>query len=799
MVREFHRLFSDRRLLLTLAVLFLCNAGFCAFLAVRASNVDLLARTSLRLELLKEAQAGELTEADVTEELDELEAMILLFSYASDLQDAEWDEELLACYEEENAALREEWPDVAAAFDAGEYTLSEVQLRYCALSDLLTDLQGEATLQAYLESVREAGAQMSGSSVLQSVSDLRKENIQRTLDAFEQLDGIAVTVENSAPLTAFADYSYGFLFAVAAAFLLARKATEERRWGLQYLTRAAACGRGALAFWRGVGLFLGSAAAAVGVPGGTLLADVCLYGPLAPGQLIQSVPDFQDFPYPMTTWQFLLLACGVQLLVQFELTCLFWLLFSLTDRESGALLVGVGVLGLCALAYSTIPVQSAVGWLKYLNLYAGLAWMKYALNYYNLTFAGLLLNRAAFALVTQAVFCAALALAAGWRNAHPPQGGGRFLVWLEGRLEKLSTGWQSFLGKRSWRQLWGYRLFAAKKGWLMLVLLAVILVTLFPLEERLLAGSARLSAEYYSQYGGAVTQETLDGLEALQASLAEDAETAQASMDALAAQEDFSVQEYEQLQYQLSAINLKQEALSAVYSTAEAAFAEVQEGYTAWLVNPSSYGSLFSEDSFADKAAGLVSLGLLIWLTDACFGELQNEKLRCLQRTTELGYTRLLPHTLSVCFGLTLLSGLAVFGAENVSDWYAQGMPALDAPAHSLSLFADAPLNLPLWAMLLLWGVYRCIPLLLAEAALCAVAVTPWGKWGGYLADAVLLLPGVLNLGGLEAAEGLALWGVQERCAGTLGSWQCVVVLLLAVVLLAVLRRCTLYCWKRGG
>lgn len=283
------------------------------------------------------------SEDDLREELEELNHVHQFFAFENTKQNHPEFYEMV--YQSQEAQAREDFPDIAAAFDRGEYEEQAVQDRITSLSAVLSSVDYTYQFYEKLDDVFANAERLSGISIFHNSGDVDP-NLTKTAADYRQLEHIKVSPGNDAPINALLSFGVPPMLGLIFVCVLVSMTLAEQQYGLRPLIFSAKNGRGKLTVCRWLGLLFGSVLFVGVLYALTVGLSTTLLGGLEPERMVQSVPALFSLTVPMTIREFLCLylACGIG--VQIMLTFVVWLTFSVVEQRQMAFLATTGVVGI---------------------------------------------------------------------------------------------------------------------------------------------------------------------------------------------------------------------------------------------------------------------------------------------------------------------------------------------------------------------------------------------------------------------------------------------------------------------
>lgn len=324
---------------------------------------------------------GSLAEDSLRQEYTELERVQQFFAFENAKQNAP--EFYAMVYENQEEQYRTTFPELATAFDRGEYEERAVQGRIASLSAVLDSVDYTYGFYEKLNEVFQNAEKLSGISIFQNNGDVDP-NLTKTAEDYRRLEHIKIAPGNDAPINTLLSFGVPSVLGLIFACVLVSMTLAEQQYGLRPLIFAAKNGRGKLTVCRWLGLLFGSVLFAGLLYALTIGLSTSLLGEVEPERMVQSVPALFSLTTPMTIREFLwlYLACGIG--VQIMQTFVVWLIFSVMEQRQMAFLTTAGLVGGSWLLYRAIPAQSFLAVLKYANPAVGMDFMGCLTVYRNL-------------------------------------------------------------------------------------------------------------------------------------------------------------------------------------------------------------------------------------------------------------------------------------------------------------------------------------------------------------------------------------------------------------------------------
>jgi len=661
--------------------------------------------------------------------LTERESLLKISQYYQQLA---WGGSYAEHYRAENAALFDQYEQ---AYKDKSYTLytDDLNTDYRLFSQLAGEYDTVAAYPDFLDSVQAKAVQLSGISIFQNdKSGYDLKNIEITAAVYAGLNDTAIDYTPQKGLYTAISYAFTDLILLAAMLLLALLLVrQERDSGLLGLVRSLPGGRLKTALAK-LAAFAVSLLAVLAVLYGVNLAYCGASFGLGPlGRTIQSVPALMRCTMQITVGEYLFRFLLAKWAGSFVMG-LWVMLAALLARRAAAGWVGALALPLAMYGIrAAIPATSHLNVVKYANLVSLLQTNELLGNYRNLYWFGSPISLPLVEWTTAILYGLAFA--------------GAF-CWVFTRAQLLPAPVRGFvLGvHHKTRATTIYREERRKLLWMngAAVFLAAFLA--FGVYQGGTAQSYIDADEiYYAYYmkhiSGPWSQESYDWL------------TEQDEEFAPMREAQRRVRQGESSGDALLAYSALQQKYSVYQRVTQGNLTYIKEHPGAWPVYESGYRKLFGFTGSADVQDTLLA-GLLCAL---CFSGLfamerkggMDEILQC----TPLGRKHTVRAKLAVSAAVAAAIAMGSCLPHLIQILRDYGLPALTAPAMSVSEFETLPKAITLSDVLLFWLLCR------VAACLCMGVISLWlGQRLGnplptlFLSAVAYCLPALLSLSGME-------------------------------------------------
>lgn len=595
------------------------------------------------------------------------------------------------------------------------------------LEDQLRHLQ---EYPAYLAQVQNNVQTMKALAIFNKEGGFSARNIEKTGRDFPT--EVELRLDTDFAVTALVTDSLGGYSLLVFTLFLTLQFLVERKRGLWSLVHGTPEGRQRLAVRRGGLLLLGVAIGTLVLLGGKLIfyaVHYCGLGSLT--RNVQSLAVFDDFPWVMPVWVFLLGYFLLKILGMWLVGLAVWAILQSVNHLPLALCTAGFVLATEYALFRFIPDSYVIVFLRYVNLFALVDVPQIALHYLNLNFfgwpvQGFLLSVGLIPLMLGLLLGANVLLAARKKPVSRQNS-------LLAVVDRVRVPFSRFVSRLRLLGLELYKLLWLQKG-----LLIVLLVGLFSfgvqelqwpdyhLYERELAG-------YSASMQGPITEQTLRELD-----------------------EKIGVYSaYPPSEQILGQLQILQQLRALCADSLEK-----QDGR--WLIDPEPYAALMgfheeSGQSYQRQIAVVLLLALVLVLHGVFSQEHQSRVTQLLQGTPRGGAV-LWRKKLAVTMLVTVFVWLVFEAGELFRLREQYGALALAAPVQSFEYFAELPYQASLGAAVAVYLLLRLLAMLAAAGVILLISCACRQNNLSLLACcAVLVLPACLSYMRIELLDAISL------------------------------------------
>ena len=557
---------------------------------------------------------------------------------------------------QEYRVLVEKWrdhdPDEILAALSEQFEMSENEMRLKEQLEYLKDYPD------YLERAQEQAYKMQHSSIFGAdPNSFTYRNIIKTAKDFADLSGDGVRLGDDLAMQNWLAFSWADWGSLVAILLLVMSFLEERKKGLVAIVRSCPAGQGKLQSTRLIVLLFYSAG----------MTFLLYYLPLVVSLVaeggwndlsrpVQSLAAFQKCTAQLTIGEFLVQFFFLKTACGFFLGVLIWFALSFLEQVQLCWMVTAAALAVEYFLYTTIPAQSFLSSLRYVNVFSYVFTSKVYTEYVNLNFFSYPVGKSTMLLGLLLIGSIVLATV--------------IVVLMP---KRYPFGNKDLLGK--WVNLWNrakdpvlrklgmvgfewYKQLFMTAGGLVLVV-GLLISRDLPLNS---GAYNRIEDSLYRQYvaqvQGPVTQSTHEYIAQAKASL--------------------------------EGVEINRAEFEAALNRLEQIIANLPEG--AWLVDDTAFLNIYGSDGwYAQRNTALIALLILCACLSSLFAPEQNADLRRMLHSTPSGRKRLFWAKYGVAVGMTVLVWLMVFVQEWRTASEMMGETILKAPCGSISMLQIFP------------------------------------------------------------------------------------------------------------
>ena len=552
---------------------------------------------------------------------------------------------------QEYRALVEKWrdhdPEEILAALSEQFEMSENEMRLKAQVEYLKDYPN------YLERVQEQAYKMQHSSIFGAdPNSFTYRNIIKTAKDFADLSSDGVRLGDDLAMQNWLVFSWadwGFLVAI---LLLVMSFLEERKKGLAAIVRSCPAGHGKLQGTRLLILLLYSAGMTFLLYYLPLMVSLVAEGGWSDlSRPVQSLAAFQKCTAQLTIGEFLVQFFFLKTACGFFLGVLIWFALSFLEQVQLCWMVTSAALAVEYFLHTTIPAQSILSPLRYVNVFSYVFTSKIYTEYVNLNFFTYPIGKSTMLLGLLLIGTIVL-----------------ITVIVVLMPKRYPFGNRDLLGK--WVNLWNrvkdpvlrklgmvgfewYKQLFITAGGLILIL-GLLISSDLPLNS---GAYNRIEDSLYRQYmaqvQGPVTQSTHDYIAQAKASL--------------------------------EGVEINRAEFEAALNRLEQTVADIPEG--AWLVDDTMFLNIYGSESwYTQRNTALIALLILCASLSSLFAPEQNADLRRMLHSTPRGRERLFWAKYGVAVGITVLVWLMVFVQEWRTASEMLGEAILSAPCSSIGM-----------------------------------------------------------------------------------------------------------------
>ena len=634
------------------------------------------------------------------------------------------------------------------------------------LQEEIVQLEHLNTYKAYLENITQQSGVLSEVSIFQHTDSLALENIEKTKQAYQALEDNQVVYGDYKAFSSVLEYDEMHYLIVVFIMVLVWNFFEEEKKGLRGIIYAAPKGRAMLALRR-IGI-LGMAAGMFVALSYLLvfLASFWLYGGAENlHNSIQSIASMRECVLPLSILEYFVYSVGFHILASFSLALFIWMILTAFQSRICSILVAVMIFGTEFFMYQMITAQSPIAVLKYVNLYNFILPDKMLQGYCNFEVLGILVNREKLFLIAVLLLgciSAASCVVISCKRKTISETG-KIQAKLEVFGKKVRRMYHKQLSKLSVFGLEAYKIIAAQKGWLILAIWLVVLVSDIENRQLLYVGNGSYMQEVYAVYSGTddgrlekyVAQQTefFEALDAEYEKVAEKYENGEATKEELA-----------DMDYKVLAFSAKRSGLDDM--TNQLSYIQNlkhEKGIDAWFLDNKGYKVLWTGDGIYDGAgygeqhkSALLSITVLIFLLGFLFSYDRLCGMDKLLLATALGREKLFHIKMRLTAVLCLLVCMITYGIRVYEVNQTYTLSCMSAPVQSLYFMEDFPIRISIGTFMGFLFIMHFAALFSISMIVCVISLQVDGYRGILLSLFLLVVPSVMYMSGIKWCEKIA-------------------------------------------
>lgn len=557
---------------------------------------------------------------------------------------------------QEYRALVEKWrdrdPEEILAALSEQFEMSENEMRLKAQVEYLKDYPN------YLERVQEQAYKMQHSSIFGAdPNSFTYRNIIKTAKDFDDLSSAGVSLGNDLAMQnwlAFSWADWGFL---AAILLLVMSFLEERKKGLAAIVRSCPAGHGKLQGTRLLILLLYSTGMTFLLYYLPLMVSLVAEGGWSDlSHPVQSLAAFQKCTAQLTIGEFLVHFFFLKTACGFFLGVLIWFALSFLEQVQLCWMVTSTALAVEYFLHTTIPTQSILSPLRYVNVFSYVFTSKIYTEYVNLNFFSYPIGKSTMLLGLLLIGTIVLSTVIVVLMPKRYPFGNRDLLgkWLN-LWNRVKDPVLRKLGMFGFE--WYKQLFMTAGG--LVLVLGLLISSDLPLNS---GAYNRIEDSLYRQYvaqvQGPVTQSTYDYIAQARASL--------------------------------EGVEINRAEFEAALNRLEQTVTDLPEG--AWVIDDTMFLNIYGSESwYTQRNTALIALLILCASLSSLFSLEQNADLKRMLHSAPGGRERLFRAKYGIAVGITVLVWLMVFVQEWRTASEMLGEAILSAPCSSIKMLKGCP------------------------------------------------------------------------------------------------------------
>jgi hypothetical protein len=582
-------------------------------------------------------------------------------------------------------------------------------------------IREESSYPEYLAQIQKNADVIGQISIFRTSGSFVMRSLDKTVSDYAPLAGMHLTAGDYSPVTLILSHRSGPVIVLILILFFLLSMTESRRVGMWTAEHAAPGGRGRLFFSRLAALAVYVLIITSALYASEWLYTCQLYGTPQLQAAVQSVAPLQQIASRMTIRTFLAQALLMKYAALLVCALAAWLILescSFFPASVGFLAI---LFGLEYTAYRLIPVQSALNWLYYVNLFQGLLTFDPLRLYVNLNFFGFPVSVSSACKAAGVIFCAASSSAV-WSLYEKKHPGDRSyaLLKLSGQLAHLSD--RFFQRMPAWA-MDVHKSLKTRGGAFLLIVLFLLTLRLLPQVVPYREPVENLLAQTERKLTGVWDSDAVSSWIA-----SEDAAVQEGEAEYADRQKEYETGQIDETtwyiaQYRHARIALRSSCLERMRElTGAAQTLEADRGIRIWILPESDWDALIGRDRSTPVRYSLYALFLCLSVTFLQSGVYAYETeclvaplLRLSHRGDQIFYVR----TQKILLAFCALLPLAVHGPDLLQMNRLYHFTGIMAPVQSLSWLRDAIFPIPIAGFLVFIFGLRFLGLaVLGEGAL---------------------------------------------------------------------------------
>ncbi len=602
---------------------------------------------------------------------------------------------------------------------------NNVDTQLYVLSDFSDTIEYIKSYPEYLESIRNNAKRLQSFSIFSDTDSLANKNISKTVEDYAELENVELSLVNDKALESVTDFGFIHYAILIFSVILSFQLIAERKRGLWGLVHSTPNGRAKLAYKR---IFLIICCVTVFTFTAYITLYTCafmLYGGME--SIFASAQSFeilQNFTLPINALVFLIIYISVNALTQSSLAILIWFILSGVHNRSIAIGISGVIFGAEFLLYQIIPSQSNLAIFKYTNVFYLINPSEPIVTYTNVFCFVTLINLFTLVSVTAILIILIFSILGiiNQTKTYPYKTENVIEYFILKLLNKISIIYHKAVEHLPTTGFELYKLLIMQKGIVVLIALSFILFSSATTNEIIYGGTDELVQDFYREYSGPVTDDTLEHINFLHSEIESfDIELSQAYSDYINGV--ISKDEYNQISMRSYAYDEKREALNIIDNHVNYVNSQNANGNDAWLVNTVGYENLLGTESNRRHLIYYVLsvFSLIVMFSGIFTFEKRNGMFKTLNSTAN-GRIWLTKRKYFSAAIITVTLWIIAILAELYDVCSQYPLPDLEAPVQSIEFLGTFPLNISIVSYIALGYSLNFFILLAISFVICTIS-----------------------------------------------------------------------------
>ena len=415
------------------------------------------------------------------------------------MKDSPFYPELLEEYKKQYPTI----DDYVTSIANDTHLMEQKKMEYQVLLEWEQQLSYLLGYKDYLIQIEQRANTYQNLPIFSNENSFSYKNILKTKQDFEAVKNIELSIGQNRFVLSIINDNSSSIFFILLMVIVSIVLLEAKTNGLEPLIFGTKNGRWTITCYRFFALFLCSILVVLSTYGVKIICSYVFYGNLLEwNRYIQSIPEFQPFPMPLTTYQFLLWYLILQVFIAFILGLVLWSIFHWSQSISIGIGLSCVVMAIEYGLFATIKGNSILSIFRTINLVTLLSLKTVFFRYVNLNIFQVPIGEWHIILFTIALlFFLFLAINSYLNCVCYPFGRNKILSFLDKYIVKPLCRNKLVLGTNLYSMEF-YKILVSQKGlWIFIILFIWVLPNMsLPTNE--MDNYEYLAEKLYTSYEG---------------------------------------------------------------------------------------------------------------------------------------------------------------------------------------------------------------------------------------------------------------------------------------------------------